>query len=146
MRDAAHRRQHCRANINDPACSGFNLHLAAVGMMAVRAVVYCCAVLCCAVLCCALLCCAVLLLPFVLLVYARGHQKRCFITRKCSRILRTNNKRCTWSKKVPTCLFWETIYITLVVRSKRKPYRVYIKNSMGDFFVSDQEILTYLQF
>ena len=65
MRDAAHRRQHCCANINDLACSGFNLHLAAVGMMAVRAVVYCCAVLCCAVLCC-----AVLLLPLVLLVYA----------------------------------------------------------------------------
>ena len=107
MRDAAHRRQHCCANINDLACSGFNLHLAAVGMMAVRAVVYCCAVLCCAVLCCPATAVGVACVCF-----HRGHQKRCFITRKCSRILRTKNKRCTWSKKVPTCQFWETIYIS----------------------------------
>ena len=69
MRDAAHRRQHCCAIIEDLACSGFNLHLAA----------FCswvdrwddggesCAVLCCAVL---------LLLPFVLLLYASTEVKK----------------------------------------------------------------------
>ena len=49
-------------------------------------------------------------------------------------------------KSAHVSILGNNIYITLVVRSKRKPYRVYIKNSMGDFFVSDQEILTYLQF
>ena len=71
MRDAAHRRQHGCAIIEDLACSGFNLHLAASCIWVDRWD-YCgesCAV-CCAVLCCAVLCCAVLLLPFVLLVYA----------------------------------------------------------------------------
>ena len=29
-------------------------------------------------------------------------------------------------KKVPKCLFWEKPYITLVVTSKIKPYRVYV--------------------
>ena len=62
MRDAAHRRQHCCAIIEDLACSGFNIHLAA----------FCSWVECWddggesfAVL----PCCAVLLLPFVLLAY-----------------------------------------------------------------------------
>ena len=48
-------------------------------MMAVRAVLYCCAVLCC----------AVLQLPFVLLVHASTEVTKnvvlCFIARKCSR-------------------------------------------------------------
>ena len=57
MQDAAHRRQHCCAIIEDLACSGFNLYLAAYCSWVERwddggeS-------------------CAVLLLPFVLLVYA----------------------------------------------------------------------------
>ena len=62
-----------------------------VGMMAVRAVLYCC---------------AVLLLPFVLLVYASTEvTKNVLFARKCSRILPTNKKICTWSKKCPSAYF-----------------------------------------
>ena len=63
MWDAAHRRQHCCAIIEDLACSGFNLHLAAFCSWVER---WGDGGGSCAVL----LCCAVLLLPFVLLVYA----------------------------------------------------------------------------
>ena len=118
VRDAANRRQHCRAIIEDLACSGFNLHLAAyvvglsVGMMVVRAVLYCCAVLCCAVLCCAVLRCAVLLLPFrvACVFFHRGHQKRCLIARKCSRILPTNKKICTGKKCAQVLIWVKAIY------------------------------------
>ena len=66
MRDAAHRRQHCCAIIEDLACSGLNLQQQPtvvgliVGIIAEITLLYCCAVLCCAVLCCVVLCCAVL--------------------------------------------------------------------------------------
>ena len=63
MRDAAHRRQQCYSIIEDLACSGFNLHLAAFCSWVERwddgGEIYT-----------VLLCCAVLLLLFVLLVYA----------------------------------------------------------------------------
>ena len=57
--------KHCCAIIEDLACSGFNLHQQpsvvglSVGMMAVRAVLYCCAVLCC----CCRSCCLCMLPP-----------------------------------------------------------------------------------
>ena len=89
VQDAAHRRQQCCSIIEDKACSGFNLHLTAFCSWVERwgddgesyAVPLCCAVLCCA-------CAAV---RVACLCFHRGHQKRCLIARKCSRILRTNN-------------------------------------------------------
>ena len=63
MRDAAHRRQHCCAIIEELTCSGFNPHLAAFCSWVER---WDDGGESCAVL----LCCAVLLLMFVLLVYA----------------------------------------------------------------------------
>ena len=77
-----------------------------VGMLAVRAVLYCCAVLCCAAaaVCVACVC------------FHRGHRNRCFITintssksylaTKWSRILQTKKYVCTWSNE---CLsaYWQ---------------------------------------
>ena len=127
VRDAANRRQHCRAIIEDLACSGFNLHLAAyvvglsVGMMVVRAVLYCCAVLCCAVLCC-----AAAAVRVACACFHRGYQKRCFMF-YCQKVLqRTNNKKCTWSKKCPSADFGKS-HTSVCYTSKIKPYRVYVK-------------------
>ena len=67
------------------------VHVLYTWYMAVRAVLYRCAGLCCTAV------------RVACVYFHRGHQKRCFIARKCSRILQTNNKKCTWSKKVPKC-------------------------------------------
>ena len=78
--------------------------------MAVRAVLYCCAVLCCTAAAVRAAC----------VCFHRGHQKRCFFARKCSRILRTNNKICTWWKTCRSAYFGKrhaSKYITLVVTS-----------------------------
>ena len=121
MRDAAHRRQHCCAIFEDLACSGFNLHLAAYCSWVERwddGGESCAVLLCWAVLC--YRSCYLCTLP------PRSPKTLFFIARKCSRILHTNTKICTRSKKCRSDLFWGKPYITLVVTSKIKPYRVYV--------------------
>ena len=116
MRDAAHRRQHCCAIIEDMACSEFNLRLVA----------YCswverwddggesCAVR---------LCCAVLLLPFVLLVYESNEVTKNFVLLPVSppesfeQIIQF-----ILGNKSAQVLILGKPYITLVVTSKIKPY------------------------
>ena len=79
-------------------------------MMAVRTVLYCC---------------AVPLLPFVLLVYASTE-----VTENV--VLLPESAPESWEqtikhvldKKVPKCLIWDKRYMTLVVTSKIRPYRV----------------------
>ena len=107
-----------------PGRSGFNLHLAAFCSWVER---WDDSGESCAVL----MCCAVMLLPFVLLVYAstRGHQRRCFIARKCPRILRTIIKYVFGKKSAQVLILGKDRPIpgiTLVVTSQVKPCRVYV--------------------
>ena len=101
VRDVSHRRQHCCAMIEDLACCGFNLRLAA----------FCSSVESGAVLCCA----AAAAIRVACVCFHRGHQKRCFIATKCSRSLRTNNKVRTskyvlGKKSVRVLIFRKAIY------------------------------------
>ena len=127
MRDAAHRRQHCCAIIEDMACSEFNLRLVA----------YCswverwddggesCAVR---------LCCAVLLLPFVLLVYESNEVTKNFVLlpesppESFEQIIQF-----ILGNKSAQVLILGKPYITLVVTSKIKPYHPFgcVSNNMS---------------
>ena len=118
MQDATHRRRYCCAIVEDLACSGFNLHLAAFSNWLGR---WDDGVESCAVL----LCCAVLLLPFVLLVYASTE-----VTKNVVLLLESAPESYEQiimylAKKVPKCFFWEKSRIPLVVTSEIQPHRVF---------------------
>ena len=74
-----------------------------------------------------MLCCSVLLLPFVLLVYASTEVTKNVVLQPES-AQESYEQIITYvlDNKVPKCLLWEKPYITLVVTSKIKPYRVYV--------------------
>ena len=83
-------------------------------MMAVRAVLYCC---------------AVLLLPFVLLVYASTEvTKNVVLLPESVPESYEQIIKYVLGKKVAKCLFWEKPYeyMTLVVTSKIRLHRVYV--------------------
>ena len=103
MRDAVHRRQHYCAIIEDLACSGFNLHLAAFCSWVER---WDDGGESCAVL----LCCAAAAVRVACVCFHRGHQKRCFIARKCSRILPINKKYVLGQKSAQVLILGKAIY------------------------------------
>ena len=120
MRDAAQRRQQCCAILEGLACSGFNLHLATFCSWVER---WDDGGESCAVR----LCCAVLLVPFVLLVYESNEVTKNFVLlpesppESFEQIIQFN-----LGNKSAQVLILGKPYITLVVTSKIKPYRVYV--------------------
>ena len=103
MRGAAHRRKPYCDVIEDLACSGFNVHLAAFCSWVER---WDDGGESCAVL----LCCAAAAVRVSCVCFHRGHQQRYFIARKCSRFLTKKVKYVFGKKKCLSDFLGKVIY------------------------------------
>ena len=110
--------------IEDLACSGFNLHLAAFCSWVERwddSGESCAVLLCCAVLCCAAAAAAV---RVACVCFTEVTKNVVLLPKSAPESYEQTIKYVLGKKEGPKCLFWEKPYITLGITSKIKPYRL----------------------